>query len=197
LPCELAFVLKLPGLLNAATLVQIAITLKVESLLMKLSTKACHVVGVVLGKTLSGMDSFISSPAELVSTPPDMAIVPLGHVAVPDVSLGLVHGVVLQAGAVMSSDLTYVTDPIAPEVPAVPAVPALVALSALVAWLALVAKVAAGTVPSWVRLSLLAEMAPLEIFAPVTAPFLIFLEVTAFFFSCLLPTLFLGTLKAA
>src|SRR5581483_3006704 len=100
---EAAFLLNPVGLSTAATLVQIATTLKVWSALSKLSTKACHWLGTVLPSVDSGMDSFISSPPLLVSTPPAVATVPAGHVAVPEVSLGLLHGRVgPQAGAVMS-----------------------------------------------------------------------------------------------
>jgi hypothetical protein len=67
------------------------------------------------------------------------------------------------------------------------AVVAVVALLAVFAVPALFAKLADGTVPSVLSL----------IFGPVTAPFVILGVVTAFFLSCLVPTLLGGSLKAA
>ena len=74
------------------------------------------------------------------------------------------------------------------------AVTALVAVSAVVAW---VASVALGTVPSVERSTFDPVTAPFFSLDPVTAPFLILPADTAFFFSWLLPTLFLLMVVAA
>jgi hypothetical protein len=93
-------------------------------------------------------------------------------------------------------------------VAAVCAVAALSADVALSAWIAVAAVLAVSARPAFV--ALLADVAvsawlalgtvPSDdslILAPVTAPFLIFVAVTAFFFSCSAPMLFFGSWVAA
>ena len=75
---------------------------------------------------------------------------------------------------------------------------ALVAVVACVALVAVVALVAFVAESALVACNAFGTVRPLVlILDAVTAPFLILLAVTAFCFNCLVPTLFLGSLKAA
>jgi hypothetical protein len=77
--------------------------------------------------------------------------------------------------------------------PSVFAFVAFVAFVALVAFVAFVAFVANGTAPRLPSLTSAPVKELLATFAPFTAFALIFRPVTAFFFSCLAPTLFRGS----
>jgi hypothetical protein len=78
--------------------------------------------------------------------------------------------------------------------PTVPAFVAFVAFVALVAFVAFVALVALSALVAWSAFPADGTFGKPETltFAPVTAPFLIFGVVTAFFLSCFVPTLFFG-----